>query len=163
MKRMISMVLLLCIFLSGCGIFSERIKEPVTFYYIREDYPKDMGNVIASEHREAAGHKGDLPYLLALYTMGPSTEGLRSPFTENTKIIPTEHTESGVVLSISGSTETMTDAEYTLASACLAMTCMELANASQITVVCNDRSVTINHDNLILYVAMEPQNLEETK
>lgn len=160
MKRRICLILLMGIFLSGCGGLGERIKEPVTFYYIREDYQKDMGPVIVSEVREASGHTGDLPYLLALYTMGPATEGLQSPFARNTRIIPTEHTKAGVVLSISEGTNIMSDAEYTLASACLAMTCMEMTNASQITVVYEERSVTITQDNLMMYAAREPWKME---
>lgn len=163
MKRFLCLTLIFTMFLSGCGIPGERIKEPVSFYYVRETYQKDMGEVILSEQREAAGHKSDLPYLLALYSMGPTTEGLTSPFPPNTKIIPTEHTKSGIVLSISENAETMTDAQYTLASACLAMTCMELTHTPQITVVCEDRSVTIDPDNLITYVSMEPTQMEESQ
>ena len=44
----------------------------------------------------------------------------------------------------------MTDAEYTLASACLAMTCMELIDTEQVTVMCGERSVTINAENLLM-------------
>lgn len=151
MKRIACLILLFSMLLSGCNSFGERIKEPVTFYYVSEDYQRDMNAVISSEMREASGHRGDLPYLLALYTMGPSTEGLRSPFEKNAKIIPTEHTESGIVLSVSDISHTVTDAEFTLASACLAMTCMDLTNATQVTIICEDRSITLNRDNLMLY------------
>ena len=162
MKRLICLLLAL-LFMSGCGVFGERIKDPVTFYYIREDYQQNMEPVIASEIREASGHRDDLPYLLALYSMGPSQEDLQAPFPSSTRIIPTEHTEAGVVLSISEVPDSMTDAEYTLASACLALTCMELTDADQITVLTKDRSVTINTENLMTFETGHLKLLEETE
>ena len=162
MKRLICLALSMLL-LCGCGIMGERIKEPVTFYYVRGDYHRNMESVIVSEDREAAGHKDDLPYLLALYSMGPSTDGFVSPFPKNTRIIPTEHTEAGIVLSLSDVPESRTDAEFTLAGACLSLTCMELTDASQITVISGDRSVTINTDNLIMMETGHQRKLEEFK
>ena len=162
MKRLISLVLALLL-LSGCGIIGERIKDPVTFYYIRADYQKNMGEVIVSEIREASGHKDDLPYLLALYSMGPASDDLQAPFPANIRILPTEHTDAGIVLSLSDTLENMTDAEYTLGSACLALTCMELTNASQITVVSGGRSITINRDNIVTFETAHQKQVEETK
>ena len=155
--------MLTMLLLSGCSITGERIKDPVTFYYVRGDYRKNMESVIVSEEREAAGHKDDLPYLLALYSMGPSTDGLKSPFPKNTRIIPTEHTAAGIVLSLSEIPDSMTDAEFTLAGACLALTCMELTEAPQITVVSGERNVTINADNLIMLETGHQRQLEEAE
>ena len=162
MKHLISLVLALLL-LSGCGIIGERIKDPVTFYYIRADYQKDMGEVIVSEIREASGHRDDLPYLLALYSMGPASDDLQAPFPANIRILPTEHTDAGIVLSLSDTLENMTDAEYTLGSACLALTCMEMTNASQITVVSGGRSITINRDNIVTFETGHQKQVEETK
>ena len=106
---------------------------------------------------------GDLPYLLALYSMGPSKEGLLSPFPASIRIIPTEHTEAGIVLSLSEAPDSMTDAEYTLASACLALTCMELTDATQITIISGSRSITINTENLLLFETGRQKQLEVGK
>ena len=163
MKRLISLMLLLCLLLTGCSSLGERVKEPVKFYYIRQDYLEDMESVISSEVREASGHRYDLPYLLALYSMGPSSSKLVSPFPRNTKILPVEHSEEGLVLSIMDEIHTMTDAEYTVASACLAMTCFEIIDAEQIIVVCGDRSVAIRKDNLLMHSSSEAMKPEESK
>ena len=149
MKRIISLYLLLCL-LIGCSSMGERLKEPVNFYYVREDYREEMGEVISPEVREASGHRYDLPYLLALYSMGPSTSGLVSPLPQNTRILPVEHAEGGLVLSIMDEIQTLTDAEYTVASVCLAKTFFEIVDAKQITVICGDRSVTIPKDSLLI-------------
>ena len=150
MKRLICMMLSL-LFLSGCGIMGDRIKDPVTFYYVNADYQRNMESVIGSEIREASGHLDDLPYLLALYSMGPSSEDLKASFPANTRITITEHTDAGIVLSISGQLDSMTDAEFTLTSACLALTFMEVTDTDQITVVDEERSVTINTQNVMTY------------
>lgn len=150
MRRFICILLLFSFLLCGCSYFGERIKEPVTFYYVRKDYTEDMGPVISSEMREASGHRYDLPYLLALYSMGPASKDLISLFPGNVTILPVEHSEDGLVLSLLNEIQLMTDAEYTLASACLAMTCMELIDTEQVTVMCGERSVTINAENLLM-------------
>lgn len=162
MKRLLCILLSLFL-LSGCGIIGSLVKDPVTFYYVRGDYQRTMDSIIVSEVREAAGHTDDLPYLLALYSMGPSDIGLKPAFPVNTRIIPTEHTEAGVVLSIPDDLEYMSDAEYTLASTCLALTCMELTEADQITVVSGGRSVTISPDNIITMDIGDQKQTEEAK
>lgn len=163
MKRLICLILLSCLLLSGCSIAGERIKEPVTFYYVRESYQKDMEQVIASEVREASGHREDLAYLLALYSMGPSTEELKSPLPRNTKIEPAERTEDSIELRLSDSVLTLTDADFTLASACISLTCMELTGVQQVTVVCGEKSITIQKDHLLLYGGSVQKPQEDTK
>ncbi len=163
MKRLLCLFLLFCLFLSGCSSFGERIKEPVTFYYIRQNYQHDMGEVVAPEIREASGHRYDLPYLLALYSMGPTDNDLVSLFPSNTMILPVEHSENGLVLSLLNVQQDMSDAEYTMASTCLAMTCMELIEVTQVTVEWNDRSITINNDNLMLTGNIMQKTPEGTK
>jgi len=150
MKRMFSLLLVFCLLLSGCTVLGEHIKVPVTFYYVHGDYRENMTQIISSETREASGHYGDLSYLLALYSMGPSKDELRSPLPRGTRITPTEHTEDGIVLSLTGSSQNMTDAEFTLAAACLGLTCMELTSEETITIVLEDRSITVTPENLML-------------
>ena len=162
MKRVICMMLLVCLCLSGCSMTGDRMKEPVTFYYVRENYRKEMNQVIDSELREAAGHKDDLPYLLALYSMGPSKEDLMCPFPRNTRIIPVTRTENSIELSLTDSVLTLTEADFTLAGACIAMTCMELMDVQEVSVVCGDRKISIKKDNLLLYSDMFQNSQEET-
>ena len=54
------------------------------------------------------------------------------------------------MLSVLDEIQDMTDAQYTLASSCLAMTCLEMIDVEQITVICGDRSVTIKADTLLI-------------
>ena len=161
MKRLICLIMLFSFALCGCSVDGERIKEPVTFYYIRTNYQKDMDQVIDSEVREASGHRGDLPYLLALYSMGPSKEELQSPLPRNTKIVVTECNADQVQLSLSDSGTALSDADFMLASACIALTCMEITEVQQVTVACADRIITLQEENLLLYSSLQ-QPQEET-
>ena len=163
MRRLICFLLLTCFILTGCNVTGDWIKEPVTFYYVRTNYEKDMDEVIAPEVREAAGHIEDLPYLLALYSLGPSQEDLHSLLPRNTTILPTERTPHSVELTLSETTQAMTDADFTLTSACLAMTCMELLDIRQVTVISGDRNITLREDNLMLYNSIVQKPQEETK
>ena len=162
LKRLLACLLILCLFLSGCSVMGERIKEPVIFYYVCKNYQKDMNQVISAEIREAAGHREDLPYLLALYSMGPSDEDLISPLPRTTTLSLIAHTEDCIELKLSESALTLTEAEFTLASACIAKTCMELTDVPQITVTCADRQISIRSNNLVLYsdILENPQEEE---
>lgn len=162
-KRLLAYLLISCLLLSGCSVMGERIKEPVTFYYVYDNYQKDMGQVIGAEIREAAGHRQDLPYLLALYSMGPSDEDLISPLPRTTTLSLTAHTEDCIELKLSESALTLTEVEFTLASACIAKTCMELIDVPQITVTCADRQISIRSNNLILYNDIFENPQEEEK
>ena len=163
MKRLTSVFLLFCLCLSGCSMIGERVKEPVTFYYIRENYQKEMDQVILAEVREAAGHRDDLLYLLALYSMGPVKEEAIAPFPRNTRIIPVARSEHSMEISLSDGVHTLSEAEFTLASACIAMTCMELTDVQEVTVICSDRRISISKDNLMLHSDMYQNPQEETK
>lgn len=162
MKRLICFLLLSCLIFTGCSVDGEWVKEPVTFYYVRKNYQKDMGTVIDSEIREASGHRDDLTYLLALYSIGPSTEDLLSLLPRNTTILPTERTAYSVELTLSENAQTMTDSDLTLMSACLAMTCMDLMDLQQVTVISGNRSITIREENLMLYNSITQKPQEET-
>lgn len=164
MKRPACLILLLCLTLSGCGVSGERIKDPVTFYYLQAKYAYGSeGSVIGSEEREASGHRRDLSYLLALYLMGPSSEGLASPVPPGTRILSVARSGTEIQLNLSDTAAALTDAEYSLACACLTLTCLDLTNAENITVTCGPRSVTMNHENLILFDSSTTVSTEETQ
>ena len=55
----------------------------------------------------------------------------------------------------------MTDAAFSLACACLTKTCMELTQASSVTVISGTRMVTMGPDNLILTDSLDTAETEE--
>ena len=164
MKRLVCLLMLLSLLLSGCGANGERIKEPVTFYYPRAEYEYgSQGSVIGSEEREASGHRNELSYLLAIYLLGPSSDELVSSIPGSASILSIEQNAASITMEFTDTSLSMTDAEYSLACACLSMTCMELTDAKRVTIRSGPRSVTMNRDNLILYDSITSESTEETQ
>ena len=146
MKRLIS-IFLAALLLSGC---TEQLKEPVSFYYIRSGYEEDMSNIVGVERREASGHRGDLSYLMALYFMGPADEELLAPLPGNTNMLSVALNGSQVVLQLSDTADSVSDAQFTVACACLTLTCLELTGAETVTIISGTRSVTLDEERLLL-------------
>lgn len=163
MKRVICLILLFSLILSGCSLFGERIKEPVTFYYVRAEYPYNTTDSILSyEEREASGHREDLSYLLALYLIGPTGDDLISPIPKGTRIYSVEYEEDAVFLNLSDTAATLTDSGFSIACACLSLTCIGLTGAENVTITSGDRTVTMSADTLMLYdITTETQATEE--
>ena len=152
MKRLFCLILALCLLLSGCALSGERMKDPVTFYYPRREYQYGAADgVIASEQREASGHRRDLNYLLALYFMGPNDEALSSPLPRGVRFVKVGHDGTTVTLELTDTAQSMTEAEFTLACACITMTCLSITEAEIVTIISGSRTVTMNQDNLTLY------------
>ena len=109
MKRLLCLILtaatLICL-LPGCA---ERVKEPVTFYYLRENPSRGLGPEIAGEIREGSGHRDNLRYLLAFYLMGPADKELTSPLPRGTVLYQLEQTEDEWVFGIHDGCADLTD------------------------------------------------------
>lgn len=147
MKRLTAILLLCSLFLSGCG---NSLKEPVTFYYLSINYEEEMSPAIASEQREASGHRDDILYLMALYLMGPADEDLYSPLPKDTTIQSAEQHGTNVTITLSDIPNSMTASRFTLVCSCLTLTCLELTEATNVTINSGDRSITMSAEDLLL-------------
>ena len=149
MKRILCLFFVFSLLFSGCGFFGERIHEPTTFHYLCRNYQEELCCVIVGEEREAAGHSGDLAYLMALYQMGPSDENLSAPLPSGTRI--SSDVQNGqVFLELSDAASTLSDPEFSLACACLTLTCLDITDAESVTVSCGNRSNTMTRGSLML-------------
>lgn len=153
MKQRVSLLLLsVMLLLCGCSLEKAAIKEPVQFYYQRGSFAYHTGeSVIHPETREAAGHTQDLPYLLSNYLMGPTEEGLVSPFPYRTKLVSLQQEENSIRIELSDTVHSMTDAQFSLACACISLTCMELTDAQSVTVVSGNQSLSTTREQLLLF------------
>lgn len=152
MKRVILLMSILVFLLLGCTPSGERLKEPVTFYYVRSDYQffREDG-VIVSEEREASGHKNDLSYLLTLYLMGPTTEDFRTPLPKNTRVQSINQTSDAITIQITVPTNSLSDSDFSLGCACISLTCFDLLAVDEVTVVCGERSTTMNPETITYF------------
>lgn len=159
MKRILAFVLILCITLPGCSIFTE--KQTTTFYYPRVEFLHGVADgVIASEERDATS--GSLPYLLSLYLIGPVEEGLRSPLPASVGIEAVAQLPDRVELTLSDTHDVLTEAEFSLACACLAKTCFALTGTEKVHIISGSRDKLVTEDILTLYDNYTPST-EETQ
>ena len=150
MKRLICTLLAACLLLSFLASCGQKLKEPVIFYYRKDAYEENMVSPIEGEEREVAGHRDNLKYLLSFYLMGPISKDLISPLPRGTLVYNIIQKDTELTIELSNTSALLTDSEFSLACACLSMTCMGLANVENVTIVSGSRSLTFASDNLLL-------------
>ena len=140
----------------SCG-FSDSIKDKGTFYYRRTEflYGKD-GSVMDSETKDITGHANDLSYLVALYMLGPTEDTLVSPFPKNVKLLSAQIEDQSILIQFTSLDRYMSDSDFTLACACLTLTCLGLTDATEVTIASGDRSITMTQDMLLLTDSIIP-------
>lgn len=151
MKRILSFLLILALMfpLWGC---SKGIQDEAVFYYRRAEFRYGEENaVVVPEQRDITGHVGDLSFLISLYLMGPLEEELESPFPKNTRLISVSPVVGAVRIELSNLNDSITDSRFSLACACLALTCLELTDTQEVTITSGDRSVTMDRDSIVLH------------
>lgn len=147
MKRLFCLGLVLAMLLCGCGM-----DEKANFYYRRVEFQYDAPDaVIAAESRDISGHSDDPEFLLSLYLMGPMDAELVSPFPSGTKLIALEYTEERLTITLSDFTGSLSDSEYTLACACIALTGMDLYGTDAVTILSAEHTITMTRDQLTLF------------
>lgn len=154
MKRIASafVCFLLLLSLFGCALEKPNIKEPVKFYYQRSSFAYHTEeSVIHAENREAAGHAADLAYLLSSYLIGPTEEGLISPFPAGTKLVSLQQQEHTILIELSDAVHTLSDSQFSLACACISLTCMELTDAQTVTVFNGNQTLSTSREQLLLF------------
>ena len=141
------MTILLC----GCKSGVDHSSGSITFYYVEQEYSfGNTGSVIAAEARESSGHRRDLSYMMALYLLGPVEEEHSSPIPSGTRIQCSTKENGGIQLKLTEEADVLSDAEFSLAASCLSLTCFNITNAPEVTIISKERRVTFNRNNLIL-------------
>ena len=152
MKRLFFILLcsLMVLSLMGCGSADT---GTVSFYYCRdpEQYQYfESDSVIQAERRDLIGHQGDLKYMVGLYLAGPMEEGMAIPFSKSTKLLSVQQNGQSILIELSDHTNILTDSEFSLACAALAMTCMDFTDCEDVTISSGSRSITLQADDIIL-------------
>lgn len=152
MKKIFSVLLCCFMILALVGCHSSDTGA-VSFYYCREpdQYQYfESGSVIQVEYRDLIGHQGDLKYMVGLYLAGSMEEGMAIPFSKSTKLLSVQQTGHSILIELSDHTTVLTDSEFSLACAALAMTCMDFMDCEDVTISSGNRSITLQADNMIL-------------
>jgi len=137
MKRLLSFVLCvsLLIVLAGCSSVQSNRDTDVHFYYLQtEALYHGQDGVITAVRQDNLSRTSDIYYLLAFYLNGPADSRYRSPFPVATKIISVKE-ENGIVTVITNPKfASLNGLDLTNACACLALTCMNLLDAQQVSI-----------------------------
>ena len=164
MKRAICLILISVLLLSGCSATTSRSDNTVEFFYLRsfqtqEDYQAYFAEgAIVPEKRDVSGHRDDLYYLLSMYLRGPLDSHLESPFPSGCTLTDVYRDGSTMTVRLSSGASLMDDLALTVASGCLAKTCMALADVDTVHIqslsITNEIlfSITVTSDNLLLEV-----------
>lgn len=151
MKRLIILLLLVCLLLSGCGRKGKLLLEPVYLYYPKAEY--DYGtadSVIDYESMDGTGRMGNYQALLSEYFYDPVDEALVNPFPQGTKLFSAVLRGGEFRIRLSQEAEALTDARFTLAATCLSMTCFDLTSCERVTVISGTKQVTIPRNGWLL-------------
>ena len=116
-----------------------------------------MVSPIAGEEREVAGYRDNLKYLLTFYLMGPISQELSSSLPRGTQLCSIGQDGGELIIEISDTASTLNDSGFSLACACLSMTCMGLTNAERVTIISGSRSLTFDRTNLLLSDTIVPK------
>lgn len=109
------------------------MQDPVSFYYPRREIAYgNADGVIGTETREAAGHKDDLRYLLAVYLQGPLDETLYSPFPAGCRLLSVSTAGDTIAITLDSRFASLHDLDLSIACASLAKTCLTLSGAQSV-------------------------------
>lgn len=161
MKRWLLGAMTICLLLSGCRL--DNGYETASFYYLDANYSSRMSDPIRGEQKEVTGHAGDLAYLMQLYLIGPSEEGLASPLPASCDLISIEDWGSVIQVKLSDTLGSLTESEFSLACACLTLTILDFTQAQAVTITSGTRKVSMDAQTLTLFDSGTPAATEETQ
>ena len=156
-NRILALFMVLLLLLTGCrsgqrdGTLFYYCRDPEQYRYFEED------GVIYPESRDLINHRNDLRYMVSLYLAGPMEEGVVLPFTKATKLISAELRDDVIHIELSGHNKILTDPEFSLACACLTLTCMDYMPCQAVTITSGDRSITMDAQSILLYDTLPQQ------
>lgn len=150
MKKLICLLIALCLGLGGCS-FSPS-EDFIPFYYCRVEpgYQGEEG-IIAPEHRNVTGPKEDLDALLAAYFSGPTDPALELPFPKTTEIEAWSIDHGILTLELSEEFSQLSGVDLTIACACITKTFLDLAQVEKVCIRTGQaHGITLSRENLNL-------------
>ena len=157
MKRIISSLLIISLFLCLCGCSAGDTDNTVTLYYVRNSYVYGSADgVMAAEERTVTEPSSD-EEILRSYLDGPVDDSLSSPFPYGSQILDLHCEEEKLYITLSVHIVTLPKAKQVLACACLARTAIELMGVDSVhfqtdsTDFARMEPIVINKDSVMLY------------
>ena len=132
-KRVIAILLLLCVLLGACAAEQGSEPEPLMLYYKTAKLSFSENGLISGE--ESSGSADMLPDALAeRYFSGPQDPALVSPFPKGTVLRYCTVSDRCLYLTLSGEFAELTGADRSLALSCICATFMQLDGVESVEI-----------------------------
>ena len=151
MRRVILFLLLLSLALSCMGCHPDTGSQ-LTFYYLRTDSTIAYGqeDALITAHFPELDADVELDTMLQLYLDGHMAENMRSPFPRGTYLLSVAAEGDTMTLVLSREFSTLDGIQLTLAGACLAATCRDLAGYEKVQVRSGEKIYDFDMNSFIL-------------
>lgn len=160
MKKMILTFLsvLLCFACSSCSSKQQLPTTTVRFYYkaVSVEHGAENG-VITWEDRELTGINKEASSIVEIYLNGSKKSSCIMPFPGGTKLNQYEQDKDSANVLLSTEATMLSDAEFTVASVCLARTVIEFTGVESVKISVSStqeddiKSITITPNSFVLY------------
>ena len=132
MKRVIAVILALCMVLGGCAAKSGGSNQVEFYYAVRSAENLNSSQTVAMELRST--YASALMPVLELYFRGPKEESLVSPFPEGTQVLSLLEQNGTPELVLSGEFFSLRTVELSIAAGCLAKTVCGYTGANSVII-----------------------------
>ena len=159
MKKLLSVILVLCLMLSiaGCAREPEIPEDSYTVYYqLKNPTYGTMDSVVAPTYLLASGRGDDISYLLRKYLASTPGEGFVSPFPHTVTLISFKLEGPTAKVILSNQIAQLSGIELTVALICLTRTVMDLTDCREVIISANtallagQNYITLNRDSFLL-------------
>lgn len=126
-------------------VLPEQMQNPVQLFYCRTeiDYGTEDG-VIAAQTVDFGETRPTLSALLDRYLLGPTQEGLQSPFPKQLQVLSARQEKNKVMVQLDRTYDELSGINATVADACLAKTLLLFTGAEKVELlICNAKGDTL--------------------
>ena len=143
--------------LCACASKQEELKEPVNFYYCKNEATfNSPTGVICPEVREGVGYHGNLTAFLQSYLNGPKSDAVRSIIPSDVYLVSCELIDDEVQILFNKSFEKLSGIDLSTACCALLLTVHDYTGANTIVISAKDGKiddqdyVTLSIDDIVL-------------
>lgn len=153
MKKLISMICIALLVLSGC-FYSDPEHSKKEFCYLQQNYLHSSARTILSSEKRSI--EGSPEMIIRSYLSGPKSVNLISPFPEGTELCSLTLTEGCIEIDLGDAFASVTDMNLTIASGALAQTCFHVFKVNTVIIKAGSsllngkEQLTIRTDSIML-------------
>lgn len=157
MKRILCLILCICLFLGIAGCKDTSYQDPANFYYRQShiNYDSEDG-MIGAEIHDLTSLRDDPDALFTAYFSGPESSSLETPFPRDTRVVSWSVKSNALELVMNEAFAALSGVELSIACACISQTFLEIFSVRQVVIRAEDstldgnNAITMTADNLLL-------------